>query len=229
MSIYAVIPARGGSKGIEDKNLREVGGKSLIRLSVEMALAASCIDRVFVSTDCEKIAAAAVQAGAVVIDRPVELSGDQASSETALLHAIEWWKENEFGEPQNIVFLQCTSPLTLPEDIDGTFQAMADANADSALSVAPFHYFVWHNTPDGAVGVNHDKQKRQLRQDREPEFLESGAVYVMNTRGFVQAGHRFFGKTAMYEMPHERVLEIDDPVDLKLAECVLAISKTDKS
>lgn len=224
---YAIIPARGGSKGIEDKNLRKIGGKSLIRRSVEAALAANCVDQVFVSTDSENIAAAAGEAGAVVIDRPAELSGDQASSETALLHAVEWWKENDFAEPLNIVFLQCTSPLTLPEDIDGTFRAVADADADCALSVAPFHYFLWLNTPNGAVGVNHDKEKRQLRQDREPEFLESGAVYVMNTSGFVQAGHRFFGKTEMYEMPPERVLEIDDPVDLKLAECMLAISKSD--
>lgn len=224
---YAIIPARGGSKGIEDKNLRKIGGKSLIRRSVEVALAANCVDQVFVSTDSENIAAAAVEAGAVIIDRPAELSGDQASSETALLHAIEWWNENDYGEPLNIVFLQCTSPLTLPEDIDGTFRAMADADADCALSVAPFHYFLWHSTPNGAVGVNHDKEKRQLRQDREPEFLESGAVYVMNTSGFVQAGHRFFGKTAMYETPPERVLEIDDPVDLKLAECMLAISEPD--
>lgn len=221
---YAVIPARGGSKGIINKNLRKVGGKSLIRISVEAAIAAKHIGRVFVSTDSNDIAQEAVDAGAIIIERPVELCSDDASSESALLHAIEWWANNGFIQPQCIVFIQCTSPLTLPEDIDGTVQAMLNDDADCALSVTPFHYFLWKNSPGGAVGINHDKSYRQRRQEREDEFLETGAVYVMRRDGFLDSGHRFFGRIAFYVMPKERVLEIDELADLKLADAMLGVN-----
>jgi N-acylneuraminate cytidylyltransferase len=112
--------------------------------------------------------------------------------------------------------------LTLPEDIDGTIQVLVDENADSALATTPFHYFLWQRSEEGdAVGINHDKRKRLLRQQREPQFLETGAVYVMRTRGFLKAKHRFFGKIAMYVMPQEHCLEIDEPVDLQIAEMLM--------
>jgi N-acylneuraminate cytidylyltransferase len=180
------------------------------------------VQRVVVSTDDPAIATVSKESGAGVVRRPAEISGDLDSSESALLHALEHLRATEGYEPDLLIFLQCTSPLTLPEDIVGTVQALLDENADSALAVTPFHYFLWRrNEGRDAVGINHDKTMRLMRQEREPQYREAGAVYVMRTQGFLKAKHRFFGKTAMYVMPPERCLEIDEPVDLKIAETLL--------
>lgn len=218
----ALIPARGGSKGIPRKNVRLLAGKPLIAYTIESARQAHSIRRVIVSTDDAEIAAVSEHYGAEVVRRPTELSDDAASSETALLHALGYLQQTEGTLADLVVFLQCTSPLTLPEDIDGTVQALVDENADSALATTPFHYFLWQRSEGGdTVGINHDKRGRLLRQQREAQFLETGAVYVMRTPGFLQAKHRFFGKTAMYVMPQERCLEIDEPVDFQIAELLM--------
>lgn len=221
MDCLAVIPARGGSKGIPRKNIRSLAGKPLIAYNIEQARRSRYISRLVVSTDDDEIAAVARQYGAEVVWRPAEISGDTASSESALLHVLESLRQGEGYLPEILVFLQCTSPLTLAEDMDGTVQALLDQDADSALAVIPFHYFLWRQTEKDAVGINHDKRIRPLRQEREPQYLETGAVYVMRVEGFVRARHRFFGKTAMYIMPAERRLEIDDPVDFQIAEVLL--------
>lgn len=222
MECLAIIPARGGSKGIPRKNILPLLGKPLIAYNIEQARMARLVNRLVVSTDDAEIAAISQQYGAEVIWRPAEISGDTASSESALLHALAHLQQAKGYQPDLLVFLQCTSPLTLAKDIDGTIQALLEANADSALAAIPFHYFVWKiNSGGDAVGINHDKSVRPLRQEREPQFLETGAVYVMRVQGFLEAGHRFFGKTALYEMPVERRLEIDDPVDFQIAETLL--------
>jgi len=221
METLAIIPARGGSKGIPRKNVLPLAGKPLIAYNIEQARRSQFIRRVVVSTDDAEIAAVARQYGAEVIWRPAEISGDSASSESALLHALEQLRQQENYQPDLLVFLQCTSPLTLAEDIDGTVQALLEQQADSALAVIPFHYFLWRQEPGDAVGINHDKRVRPLRQERQPQYLETGAVYVMRVPGFIQARHRFFGKTAMHVMPGERRLEIDDPVDFQVAEVLM--------
>lgn len=222
ITICALIPARGGSKGIPRKNVRLLAGKPLVAHTIEAACRSRYVQRVVVSTDDPEIGVISQQHGAEVVWRPAEISSDTASSEAALLHALGHLCSTEGYEPDLVVFLQCTSPLTLPEDIDGTVQALLDENADSALAVTSFHYFLWRRDESGdAVGINHDKRVRLLRQQREPQYRETGAVYVMRTRGFLQAKHRFFGKTAMYVMPPERCLEIDDPVDFQIAEVLL--------
>ncbi|HKU44581.1 MAG TPA: acylneuraminate cytidylyltransferase family protein, partial [Polyangiales bacterium] len=194
-----------------------VGGRPLIAHTLLAARAARRVDKVVVSTDDPSIAEAAREYGAEVVWRPAELASDTASSESALLHALAALREQHY-EPELVAFLQCTSPLTLAEDIDATIDRMLQEGADSALSVTPFHYFVWRKSGGEASGVNHDKRVRPRRQDREPEFLETGAVYVMRTAGFLQAKHRFFGKTVVHEMPAERVCEIDELADLDTAE-----------
>jgi YrbI family 3-deoxy-D-manno-octulosonate 8-phosphate phosphatase len=221
MECLAIIPARGGSKGILRKNVRPLAGKPLIAHTIEQAQRAQLINRLVVSTDDVEIEAVSRQYGAEVVRRPVEISGDHASSETALLHALDYLSQTEGYHPDVLAFLQCTSPLTLAEDIDGTIQALLDQDADSALAVIPFHYFLWKMEGGDALGINHDKYHRPLRQDREPQYLETGAVYVMRVAGFRQAKHRFFGKTVLYAMPAERRLEIDEPVDFKVAETLL--------
>ncbi|RKY30105.1 MAG: transferase [Candidatus Omnitrophota bacterium] len=218
----AIIPARGGSKGVPRKNILPICGKPLIGWTIDAAKTAKNINRVVVSTDDTEIASVAEHFGADVVWRPEEISGDSASSEEALLHVLEHLDNSEDYRPELVIFLQCTSPLTTAKDIDGTIEAMLEAQADTALSTTPFHYFLWKQNPQkNAVGINHDKCIRQLRQERETQLLETGAVYVMNARKFRQTRNRFFGRTAMYVMPQERCLEIDDPVDLKVAEVLL--------
>ncbi len=228
----AIIPARGGSKGIPRKNVRPLAGHPLIAHNIRQAKQARLVNRVVVSTDDAEIASVSQAYGAEVVWRPAEISGDSASSELALLHTLEHLAQTEGYHPDLLVFLQCTSPLTAAQDIDGTVQALLDQQADSALAVIDFHYFVWRIAATGAaadgsatginaIGVNHDKGVRPLRQEREPQFLETGAVYVMRVPGFLQARHRFFGKTALYTMPAERRLEIDDPVDFQVAEVLM--------
>jgi YrbI family 3-deoxy-D-manno-octulosonate 8-phosphate phosphatase len=211
----AIIPARGGSKSIPRKNVRPIAGKPLIAWTIEAALAAHHVERVIVSTDDAEIGAVARAHGAEVVWRPAAISGDLDSSESALLHAL-----GEIGgHPPLLVFLQCTSPLTTAEDIDGTVDAMIAENADTALAVKAFHYFLWTTDASGsAEGINHDKSVRLMRQQRQPQWQETGAVYVMKTAGFLEARHRFFGRTALYEMPAARVVEIDEPSDFDVAE-----------
>jgi N-acylneuraminate cytidylyltransferase len=114
--------------------------------------------------------------------------------------------------------MQCTSPFTLPEDIDGTAALVLDGGADCAFTAARTHAFLWRTGTDGATAVNHDDAHRPRRQDRVPEYVETGAVYAMRTVGFRAARHRFFGRIELFEVPSERALEIDEPADLVRAE-----------
>jgi YrbI family 3-deoxy-D-manno-octulosonate 8-phosphate phosphatase len=216
--VWAIIPARGGSKGIANKNLCRVQGRTLVWRTIEAARGTPRVNRVFVTTDNAAIASEARRAGAEVIDRPVTLAGDEASSEAALLHALDILAEREKCLPDILLFLQCTSPFTCRGDIDGVLDALLRDGADTAHTVTPSHGYLWRKESGGdATGINHDKRARLRRQEREPEFLETGAVYAMRVAGFRAAGHRFFGRTALYEMPRSRALEIDEPDDLAQA------------
>ena len=220
--IVAIIPARGGSKGVPRKNIRLVAGKPLIAWSIEAALGAETVDAVYVSTDDDEIASISRSYGARIITRPLEISGDMASSESALLHAIETMASS--GErPDRIVFLQCTSPLTESQDIDACVRKLESTSADSAFTAKEFFYFIWKVAADGSCdGINHDKRFRQRRQDRAPQYEENGAVYVMKTDGFCKAKHRFFGKTVMSLMPEARCFEIDTEFDIEVADRILS-------
>jgi len=218
MRCWAIIPARGGSKGILRKNLQKVGGLPLVARSVVAARRARTVERVFVSTDDAEIALVAREAGAEVILRPVALASDTASSEDALLHALD--SRESAGEelPEILAFIQCTSPFVRGEDIDGAVRALMEAKADCAITLSAFHGFLWRKAKDGFLqGVNHDGAVRQRRQDREPEFLENGAVYALRVPAFRRAKQRFCGPVAFYEMPTERSMEIDDHHELEVA------------
>jgi N-acylneuraminate cytidylyltransferase len=214
--VLAVIPARGGSKGVPGKNLARIGGLPLVARAVRAALAARRITRVVVSTDDAAIAVAATEAGAVVVQRPADLAGDSATSESALLHALD--ARSHGSEPDIVVMIQATSPFVTAAELDALVEAV-DAGADSAFTAAPFHGFVWRDAAD-ARGVNHDPSGRPRRQDREPEWLETGAAYAMRTAGFRTFGHRFFGRIVAVPTDPARVLEIDEPADLQRARAL---------
>ncbi len=218
MKTIAIIPARSGSVGVPDKNIRPFCGVPLVVRTIRVAAAAETVGRVIVSTDSTRYAEICRGAGAEVVMRPPELSTSTASSESALLHALEVLAAAGEAMPEWLVFLQCTSPFTRSEDIDGLVRAV-QAGADTGFTAVGSHRFLWRIGPDGAAhGVNHDKAVRLRRQDRDPEFIENGAVYVMRTEGFLRHKHRFFGKTVLHEVPEEQAFEIDSERDWITAE-----------
>ncbi len=217
METLAIIPARGGSKGIPRKNVLPLAGKPLIAHTIAAALGARRVTRVVVSTDDDEIAEVARRHGAEVVMRPAELAGDGARSEDALLHVLDTLEADEGYRPEVIAFLQCTSPLTSPDDIDMTIAAVIEQGGDSAFAAVPFHYFLWRAGADGVDGINHDKSVRPMRQQRAPEWLEAGSVYAMRVEGFRQSRFRFFGRTLLHEIPLEHLQEIDEPADFRIA------------
>lgn len=217
-SVWAVIPARGGSVGIPKKNLCEVGGTPLVVRCILAAQKSFFISRVIVSTDDPQIGELASRAGAEIVSRPADLAGGQATSESAILHVLAACQEGCSDLSEITAFLQCSSPFLRPEDIDGTVSALIDQDADSSFAASRNYGFLW-NKIDGAIhGINHDLTKRLRRQDRQEEFLEAGSVYAFRTSGFLKHAHRFFGKIAIYEIDQGRTIEIDTPNDLKLAQ-----------
>ncbi len=217
--IVAIIPARGGSKGLPRKNVRPLLGKPLLAHTIDAANGSRHVTRVAVSTDDPEIAEVARRFGAEVVDRPAELAGDKASSEDALLHALDRLFPDGAPQPEVFVFLQCTSPLTSSDDIDALVETLQREDADSAFLATRFHHFVWRPDASGDFhGVNHDRSVRQLRQDRPAEYFETGSGYAMRLAGFRAHRHRFFGRVAAAEMPEEHIGEIDTPADFEAIE-----------
>ncbi|MFG2377184.1 cytidylyltransferase domain-containing protein [Streptomyces sp. NPDC048504] len=253
--VLAVIPARGGSKGVPAKNLAPVGGVPLVARAVRECRASRLVTDVVVSTDDQAIAAAARQAGAEVVLRPAAIAGDTATSEAAVLHAMDAHEALHGSAVDVVLLVQCTSPFIVREDVDGIVNAIVANGADTAHTVAPFHGFVWRDADDeatavveparseevggatkvanstvasGGYGVNHDKSFRPRRQDRPQDFLETGAVYGMDAAGFREVGHRFFGRTELVRTDPARVLEIDDPHELARARALAPLFDADR-
>ncbi|MGN7979183.1 cytidylyltransferase domain-containing protein [Microbacterium sp. 22195] len=220
----AIIPARGGSKGVPGKNLRRVGGVPLVERAVRAASAASGVDLVVVSTDDDAIAAVAEGAGARVVARPAELSGDTASSESALLHALDVL-EAEGARVGTVVFVQATSPFIPSEGIAEAVDQIVSGRFDSVFSAYETYGFLWRRNAEGrAAAINHDAAHRPRRQDREPHYLETGAFYAFDAVGFRRFQHRFFGQVGIVEVPESSAVEIDDEQQLALAEALAAAS-----
>ncbi|GGY91887.1 N-acylneuraminate cytidylyltransferase [Streptomyces poonensis] len=252
--VLAVIPARGGSKGVPAKNLAPVGGVPLVARAVRECRASRLVTDVIVSTDDQAIAAAARQAGAEVVLRPAAIAGDTATSEAAVLHAMDAHEALHGASVDAVLLVQCTSPFLRGEDIDGVAAAVVENGADTAVTVAPFHGFIWRDAADdpavadaaataaaagavtvtratvteGGYGVNHDKSFRPRRQDRPQDLLETGAAYAMDAAGFRRHRHRFFGHTELVRTDPARVLEIDDPHDLARARALAPLFDADR-
>ncbi|MFE7711096.1 cytidylyltransferase domain-containing protein [Streptomyces sp. NPDC057486] len=230
-TVLAVIPARGGSKGVPAKNLAQVGGIPLVARAVRACLSVREVTDVVVTTDDAAIAEAARAAGDALgatervhcVQRPPAIAGDTATSEAAVLHALDAYEAMHERTADVVLLVQCTSPFVTREDIDGVAAAVARDGADTAVTVAPFHGFIWRDgsaVEDDTYGVNHDKAVRPRRQDRPQDLLETGAAYAMDVEGFRTHRHRFFGHTALVTTDPARVLEIDDPHDLARARAL---------
>jgi len=233
-TVLAVIPARGGSKGVPAKNLARVGGVPLVARAVRACLASGEVTDVVVTTDAPAVAEAARAAAEALgeaarlhcVQRPENIAGDTATSEAAVLHALDAYEALRGRTVDVVLLVQCTSPFVAREDIDGVAAAVAREGADTAVTVAPFHGFLWRDgtaVEDHNYGVNHDKRVRPRRQDRPEDLLETGAAYAMDAAGFRTHRHRFFGHTALVRTDPARVLEIDDPHDLARARALAPI------
>ncbi len=219
MYSVAIIPARGGSKGLKEKNIYPVAGKPLLAWTVLQAFASASIDKVFITTDDEAIANVASTYGAEVIVRPPELAGDKASSESAILHAAGVI-EKEYAMPiSTIVFLQATSPLRKPDDIDRATELFLQEGADSLISVTRVDDLtLWESRAGKWESVNFDYRNRGMRQDRPTQFIENGSIYIFKPETLLAFGNRIGEKLSAYEMEFWQTWEIDTLEEIDLIE-----------
>jgi len=214
----AIIPARGGSKRIPRKNLFLLNGRTLVAHSVSHALQAEEVDAVYVSTEDEDIAAEAAAAGAEVILRPTALAGDDATSESALVHVLD---SREGGDPELVVFLQCTSPVRRRGDIDAAVRRLRDEGADSLFSACADPGLIWTDGPDGPRPLNYDPVARLREQEMGHQFRENGSIYVFRPELLRTTGSRLGGRIAIHEMDVWSSFQIDTPEDLALVSWVM--------
>lgn len=219
--VLALIPARGGSKGVPGKNICALAGKPLIAWTIEAAQQAVCVDRVVVSSDDAAIVAVARQWGAEVpFVRPPELARDDTPGIDVVLHALACLPDVEW-----LVLLQPTSPLRTAHDIDAAVARCWEAGAPACVSVteAPTPpWWLFRLTADGRLqSFLPDRQRPQRRQDAPTLYALNGAVYVARTDWLRRTRSFLTAETVAYAMPAERSVDIDTPLDLEIAACLL--------
>ncbi len=220
MNAFALIPARGGSKGIPRKNIKLIGGKPLIVWTIEAALRSSLLSAVVVSTDDLEIADVARRAGAQVpFMRPAELAQDQTPGLDPVLHAL-----NKLPQFDSVLLLQPTSPLRTTADIDACLQLALLHNAPSVVSVSETDthpYWTYRVTEDQALRRFVDAEPIARRQDLPQAFALNGALYFADANWLRSSGTFVGPETLAYVMAKERSVDLDTPLDWKLAELLL--------
>ncbi len=231
-SVLAIIPARGGSKGVPDKNVRLLQGKPLLAWTIEAALQSKYIDRLILSSDSDKILAIGREHGCETpFKRPAELSSDSAGSAEVVLHALK-----EIGPSNLVVLLQPTSPLRTVEDIDATIELCVRSGASTATTIttahqSPFHMYFRTDQNDSPS----EQYKRILpatgavrRQDQPQTYILNGAVYVLEANPFQASPYFVTDKTVYHLMPEERSVDIDTVLDFQYAELLLENQRSSK-
>lgn len=218
--IVAFIPLRGGSKGIPGKNIRLLAGRPLALWALDAAVNCSLIDRVYVATDDQEIAAVIHAYGSSrveVVDRGPETATDTASTESAML---------EFAQRvscDHVVLIQATSPLLGTRDLEIGLRKYLDSRADGLVSVVRQRRFIWAPSGEGFVEpVNYDPANRPRRQDFEGFLVENGAFYACSRARLLQTRARISGDIVAHEMPPESYYEVDDPEDWLIVERLLS-------
>lgn len=207
LKIVTIIPARGGSKGIKNKNLMRISGFPLLNYAVNASLNSNS-DETWVSSDSDKILNHALSIGSKVLKRPSEISGDLASSESALLHFAQHVSFDI------MVFIQATSPLLLGDDINKGLEMMKDY--DSVVSVTENNQLLW-------VGNNpqYDINSRKRRQDSSQSYLETGGIFITTKNGLLKSQNRLNGLIGLLPIPKVRSFDIDTMEDVEVVEIVL--------
>lgn len=216
MATLGLIPARGGSKGIPRKNVLLIAGKPLVAWTIETALAAKWIDRVVVTTDNDEIAEVAARHGAdVPFLRPPELARDETPGIDPVLHALD-----ALPGYDRLVLLQPTSPLRSTDDIDAAIAMATDGRTVLSVTEAPHADWIFAMDAAGLLDIGASKPVAR-RQDMEKRYTLNGAIYVADC-GELRENRSFLGpNTAGYIMPAERSVDIDSPLDWRLAELLL--------
>ncbi|MBW1853896.1 MAG: acylneuraminate cytidylyltransferase family protein [Deltaproteobacteria bacterium] len=224
--ILAIITARGGSKGIPQKNTRELLGKPLIAYSIQAALQSRTLNKIIVSTDNETIAHISKKYGAEVpFLRPKHLATDTATSLSVLQHAVSYLAEKEGYLADIIVCLQPTSPLRSAGDIDQAVTLCMNTGADSVVSLCKVeHHPYWmKKVVEGRVYplMEVDDEEYPRRQDLPPVYQLNGAIYVTRKKILMEEERVLGEHTLAHIMSQERSIDIDTPIDLKLAELIM--------
>ena len=217
-----LIPARGGSKGIPDKNIKPFCVESLVSRAVKQALAcAAPEDTVFVSTDSERIANEALKAGVKIpFLRPDILASDHASSYSVIIHVLEEFKRRD-KEFEKVVLLQPTSPFRTLEDISGAVERW-NPEIDMVVSVNESksnpYYNLFETDKEGFLKISKGNGKFTRRQDAPKVWEYNGAVYVMRVASLLKTPMNEFKKIIPFEMPASRSIDLDTPRDWEIAE-----------
>jgi len=233
VTAHAFIFARGGSKGLPRKNIKLLAGKPLIQYSIETAKQLANIDKIFVSTDDSEIASFSKSAGAIIIDRPEELSSDTSSEWLAWRHAIEWVTLN-YGEFDEFVSLPATSPLRSVADVEAAMARRAEQQADICISVTPASRSPFFNMvkidSEGSVKLVNTPETGVYRRQDAPEVFDITTVVYATTSEFVMNHSGLFdGKLTSVEIPKSRAVDIDDIYDFKLAEAILSSNEEENA
>ena len=222
MTVIAIIPARGGSKGIPNKNIRLLNGKPLLAWSIEQARQSLKIQDVYVSSDCNNILQVAEDFGAKRILRPSCISGDNASSESAWLHAINEI-EKVAVNPQLVVGIQATSPIRHSTDFDEAITKFYYEQLDSLFSsnlIEDFH--VWEENSNSSLTAKYDYKNRKRRQNIVPKFLENGNFYLFTPQGIKESENRLHGRIGTFVQNKYAAPQIDEPIDLKICSALMS-------
>ena len=222
LNIVGIIPARGGSKGIPNKNIIDICGHPLISWSINQSISANSITSTWVTSDDIKILDISKQYGANTIKRPKSISSDNCSSESAWIHALE--HINSLGiKPDLVVGMQCTSPIRESHDLDQAINYFLKNKYDSLLSTVQVEdYFTWELNKDSiSLPLNHDVNKRKPRQKIKKTFLENGSFYIFKPDLIKKSGNRLIGKIGMYVMAKHKAFQIDNREDIKICSAII--------
>ena len=220
----AIVPARGGSKRIKNKNIIKLKGKPLVEYTIKAGLKSSYIDQLIVSSDSKKILSIANNAGAETILRPKNLSTDYASSTDVVNHVLASVSNYDY-----VVLLQPTSPLRDSKNINEAIELVEEKKADAIISVCETdHSLMWENTlPNNKDMKNFLLDESENRsQDLKKNFRINGAIYICKVDRFIKE-NSFFIKDHLYayEMTREKSVDIDNPIDFQWAEFLMLNSK----
>ena len=214
-SVYAIIPARGGSKGIPKKNLIDFDGSPLITHSILYAQNSNFVDHVIVSTDCIEIEIVAKEFDSKVIKRPDNISKDDSSTELAIEHAITL---EQVGSDAIIVLLQPTSPIRPKEGLDRMLKNFIDKECDSMISISPCRPLNWKLDSNELI-CQYDYKNRPMRQQfKKNNYLydENGSIYIFTQKLFVEEKNRLGGEIGYSGFPEEFSRQIDTYLDLEV-------------
>jgi CMP-N,N'-diacetyllegionaminic acid synthase len=206
--IVAIIPARKGSKGIKNKNLIKIIGIPLIKFSIDYAKKSTLIDKVFVSTDGDKISKISKKYGAEIISRPKNLSNDFASSDSAVMHAIHYINKILKYNFDIVVFLQPTTALRKLGELDSAIKLHVKKNVDTVFSSVDYDPFLWKKRGKFFSPVSFNPYKRKRRQTIS-SINETGSFYITKKKSFLKYKNRFGKKVINYNCDYHSILEID--------------------